>query len=113
MDGPSHVPAQCSKVAEFNAPNVFDQLPEPNSQTYASVVAAGILTTYATAAKDNRNLNEGHMLHHVHSTTHVQKRCVLKQEHILDVQKVLGFCLVGYFAGWFPGNEAIHKGPFW
>lgn len=101
LGGPSHAPGHDSKALDLNASKVFDTMPEPAFQDFASVVSTvgdKDKATYATIAKDNRNLSEGLMLHQVQNTNHDQKRCVIRKEKILDVEKVLGFCLVGYFA---------------
>ncbi|KAL3834063.1 hypothetical protein ACJIZ3_008799 [Penstemon smallii] len=56
--------------------------------------------------KDNRNVGHGIKLAAISND---QDIVVLDDEDIDDVETAWGFCLIGYFAGRFPGHDAVHQ----
>ncbi|KAL0342951.1 UNVERIFIED_CONTAM: hypothetical protein Sangu_1182500 [Sesamum angustifolium] len=61
-------------------------------------------SSFAGLFSKNRKLSEGNKLK---IFTVGDDRLKLEMSYVIDVQSKLGFCLVGYIAGKFPGLKAI------
>lgn len=85
--------------AQECARNLFDKKTEAHLPAHPK-------GQYADLFKDNRNQSLGMKLDEFECS---EDNVDLHNEDIAQVEKALGFCLIGYFASKFPGKQALLK----
>jgi len=110
---------QVEVVGEQMAQKVFDELPEPDLGAVGGNLGGDLAdrvlekglgsekqAPWVNLFKDNRNLGNGIKL----QKAEVEGDLVqLEEEDVDEVEVVLGICLVGLFAGKFPGVGAVRR----